>query len=80
MPIYEYRCKTCEEASELLIRDLSQPPLCPHCGSLDLEKLISVPGAVLTRGGSSEPACGQGHCPAVRPECGRSGGCCGGHH
>ena len=44
MPIYEYRCKNCEEQVEVLVRSrTSNPPTCPNCGSSLLEKLLSVP-------------------------------------
>ncbi len=42
MPIYEYSCRACDKAFELLVRgDLI--PKCPTCGGVDLEKLISLP-------------------------------------
>ena len=44
MPIYEYRCKNCEERVEVLVRsEISVSPTCPNCGSPRLEKLLSVP-------------------------------------
>lgn len=43
MPIYEYRCETCEKLTEA-IQKLDEPPLalCPHCGGR-LNKLMSAP-------------------------------------
>ncbi len=43
MPVYEYRCNNCEEQVEMLVRSESTRLACPICGSLDLEKLLSVP-------------------------------------
>ena len=43
MPIYEYRCETCGEQVEVLVRSESTPLTCPNCGSSRLEKLLSVP-------------------------------------
>jgi putative FmdB family regulatory protein len=43
MPIYEYRCKSCGEEFELLIRGTSAPPACPACTGADLERLLSLP-------------------------------------
>jgi putative FmdB family regulatory protein len=43
MPIYEYQCNQCFRRSTFLILNLrsSQFPKCRHCGSADVEKLIS---------------------------------------
>ena len=73
MPIYEYTCGQCQTAFELLVRGSDQPS-CPDCGSLELEKLLSVPAAH-TAGPSSLPVCegprpgpcGMGGCGL--PEC-----------
>ena len=42
MPIYEYRCRGCDEEFELLIRG-EATPACPACEGEDLERLISLP-------------------------------------
>ena len=42
MPIYDYRCSDCSKTFELLVR-VSADPVCPICGSLRLEKLVSCP-------------------------------------
>ena len=42
MPIYEYRCQTCDHEFELLIRG-EATPRCPECESEELEKLLSLP-------------------------------------
>ena len=44
MPIFEYHCQQCTKTCELLIRS-SATPVCPHCGSTQLDKLISAPAA-----------------------------------
>lgn len=41
MPIYDYRCKHCNKTFDLLVRS-DTVPLCPECGSQQLEKLVSV--------------------------------------
>lgn len=45
MPIYEYRCQSCEHELEAL-QKLSDPELCecPSCGQPELKKLISAVG------------------------------------
>ena len=42
MPIYDYRCTACGQASELLVRSTTAPT-CPHCASPALERLVSRP-------------------------------------
>ena len=43
MPIYEYRCRTCNEVSSFFVRTVSQSfePLCGQCGGVDLWRSIS---------------------------------------
>jgi len=45
MPIYEYRCQSCDHELEVL-QKLSDPELreCPSCGRPELKKLISAVG------------------------------------
>ena len=52
MPIYEYRCQSCDHELEVM-QKLSDPELsdCPACGQPDLKKLISVVGFRLKGGG-----------------------------
>jgi len=46
MPIYEYKCKKCDENFELFVRVSSQQdkPACPECGSSKVKKAISLFG------------------------------------
>lgn len=44
MPIYDYRCNDCNKAFELLVRSTTILA-CPECGSLQLEKQVSLPAA-----------------------------------
>jgi putative FmdB family regulatory protein len=43
MPIYEYRCATCGQRVEMLVRSHTTAPSCPACGSPLTDKLFSVP-------------------------------------
>jgi putative FmdB family regulatory protein len=43
MPLFEYRCLACHAEFELLIRGGAQP-VCPSCGAVSLEKLLSMFG------------------------------------
>jgi len=44
MPIYEYRCIQCGKVSEILfgVGPDNDSLVCQHCGSHDLEKILSV--------------------------------------
>lgn len=41
MPLFEYRCLVCDSQFELLLRG-SAVPVCPSCGSISLERLLSM--------------------------------------
>ena len=48
MPIYEYRCKSCERSFETL-RSFSQkdePTNCPSCGTTTKMRLLSLTAAI----------------------------------
>ena len=43
MPIYEYRCKDCGSVTEFLVGVGEDVAIsCSHCGSVDMEKVMSV--------------------------------------
>jgi putative FmdB family regulatory protein len=43
MPIYEYRCAACGKRSSALLPSYSSPdPACPHCGKVELKRLVST--------------------------------------
>lgn len=70
MPIFEFVCEDCEKQMELLV-GRNEIPSCSHCGSQQLEKLISVSAGRV--GGPSLPLASA--CPP--PEAGPcSPGCC----
>jgi len=43
LPIYEYLCRACGKRCSILVLNLSNPPLadCRHCGSSQIERLLS---------------------------------------
>jgi len=41
MPIYEYRCQSCQRRVSIYLRDSSTTPKCPSCGGEDLVRLLS---------------------------------------
>jgi putative FmdB family regulatory protein len=71
MPIYEYRCKSCEETFEQLMLSSRAKPACPHCGSNQAEKLLSTFAA--HHGAPAGRACEAGPCPTASA-C--QSGCC----
>jgi len=76
MPIYEYKCDDCGTVSEILVRNTeNQSPLnCPGCNSANINKLISAPGAVMSKG-SSPADVPPINCPNVN-QCGVSPSSC----
>ena len=44
MPIFEYRCETCTKVTAVLVRSPKKvaEPVCEHCGSRELKKMISA--------------------------------------
>ena len=71
MPIYEYTCE-CGARSEHLVRNASQTPTCPECGSSQLTRLFSTFAA---HGGETTPSCGQTACPSASACEGNNCGC-----
>jgi putative FmdB family regulatory protein len=72
MPLFEFRCRSCEREFELLVRN-GETPLCPECNAHQLDKLMSA-AAGHVAGVSSLPLAGPA-CPP--PEFGPCGtGCC----
>lgn len=55
MPIYEYKCDDCGSVSEILVRNTQNPAAvtCSDCQSDNVSRLVSVPGAVMTKGSSA---------------------------
>ena len=53
MPIYEYKCKECENTFEYLTIGGKEPKNCPKCESKQITKLISSCG-FFTKGSGGE--------------------------
>lgn len=76
MPIYEYRCNACGAEVELLVRG-NAAVVCPHCGALLTERLLSVPARVTSRTfiEAGRTCCGrEERCDT--PPCSAGEGCC----
>ncbi len=41
MPIFDFRCNACGQQFERLVSAASAPS-CPHCGAVDLQRLLSL--------------------------------------
>ena len=60
MPIYEYVCAECGHKFEKLVLSSRRAKeiRCPQCGSLSVDKAVSVfSGAVTSAGGGSAASC-----------------------
>ena len=51
MPIYEYRCQSCNEIMEALVRSGKEPTACTTCGAESLTRLISRAGIIFKGSG-----------------------------
>ena len=65
MPLFEYACKQCDRAFEVLVR-ATDTPECPSCRSTDLERRFSVFAAHTH---------GNGTAAASMPSAGACGAC-----
>ena len=62
MPIYEYRCRTCDgKFAHLHRRADEKAPNCPACGAAAPRKLFSVFSAKVA---VNAPSCSLGKCPS----------------
>ncbi|MCW5198239.1 zinc ribbon domain-containing protein [Desulfobulbus sp. F4] len=82
MPVYEYKCSTCDKIFEVQ-QKISDAPLtvCSECGA-ELKKLVSASAFHLKGGGWYSDGYSSGTCgkdakeSKTVPACGSSGGCC----
>jgi len=63
MPLYEYRCNSCGQVFEKMVRwsEADRSHVCPHCLSQDTNKKISTfasPGSSISNAASSSGGCG----------------------
>jgi len=72
MPIYEFKCESCEHQFETLVMKHDDAVACPACAGDQLKKLISAHAVGST---TTETPCGRAPCSPA-PMC--SGGGCGG--
>ena len=79
MPVFEYRCKTCETKFEVLHKSSNNNDKvhCPKCESSDNKKLFSSFSASVESSGYSESSCSDGSCATAPSVGGCSTGMCG---
>ena len=72
MPIYEYRCESCQSSFEALVTRSEPQAECPGCGSQNLAREMSVFASSVSGGnGAAQTAS-----PAPAPRgCGSGCGC-----
>lgn len=77
MPIYEYRCKECGRVSEFLVGVVAQDEdiVCQHCGSTNLEKLMSAPFGFVRNPSSGGTTCCGRETRCDTPPCSDTGVC-----
>lgn len=56
MPVFEYRCKKCDEKFEQLVFSAEEIVECPKCGNEDNQKLISAFAGTHSHGLAGSPA------------------------
>jgi putative FmdB family regulatory protein len=65
MPMFDYRCKACDNIFEELVQSCEVPDddiICPECGKNQSERLISAPsistGSMSSDSNYARPPCG----------------------
>ena len=77
MPIYEYRCKKCGANSEFLVGVGEEDPIaCEHCGSQDMEMIMSTASFLsqVTERAQGRTCCGREE-RCETPPCSTGGRC-----
>ena len=67
MPIYEYKCKNCDEEFEALVFRSDETPPCPNCKGEDIKRMMSAcgfktGGATADTGSAGAPSSGSSSC------------------
>lgn len=80
MPIFEYRCDSCGQVTEVLVLGREESPACRECGSPDLTKLMSAHNTIMGPASAAPMAdcssCGSQSGCGAPGMCGAPGSCC----
>jgi putative FmdB family regulatory protein len=76
MPIYEYRCRLCENVTEIWegVGTRSDVLECKHCGGGELEKILSLSHSVKSPRPKGSTCCGREE-RCNKPPCSSGGAC-----
>ncbi len=81
MPLFDFKCEDCGQSSEVLIVNSSDSPVCTHCGSKNLTKLMAAHSSMSGSSGTRMPGFNDTACCGSRPGeasgCAGPGSCCG---
>ncbi|MBN1828480.1 MAG: zinc ribbon domain-containing protein [Deltaproteobacteria bacterium] len=60
MPIFEFKCRECKENFEVLFRNRDEkvPVVCPKCGSIKVERMMSAFAGKIGCGSCTSTSCG----------------------
>lgn len=61
MPVYEFKCRECDNRYEEYVPRIDGVIDCPACKSSNVERLMSA-SAILNSVGDSAPSCSSGAC------------------
>lgn len=67
MPIYEYKCRSCGNEFEKIVR-LGETPNCPSCQGAELERQFSAPGISTQKSRSYTHGIARKRADAIRKE------------
>jgi putative FmdB family regulatory protein len=72
MPLFEYRCKSCNQSFEVLVTSRTATEVsCPQCKATDIERLLGLPAAGKILDGEPATNCRGDGPPCGAPWCGR---------
>ncbi|MFO8113478.1 MAG: zinc ribbon domain-containing protein [Desulfosalsimonadaceae bacterium] len=81
MPLYEYKCVSCGEVSEILVRGgKNEDVACHRCGGRELEKIFSAHSSMSGSRKNTLPGASDTGCCGTSPAeatCAGPGSCCG---
>ncbi|MFC1840100.1 FmdB family zinc ribbon protein [Thermodesulfobacteriota bacterium] len=80
MPLYDFKCRDCGRESEKLITLSDDVPECAGCGSMNLDKMMSVTSSFSGNASAGFPGADDTGCCGSNPSdagCAGPGSCCG---